>query len=317
MRDRYTVTITDYRGARHFNLSQLMRRVLGAFGTVITLGFVIGALSIYMLSTKVAGLNSDLQTLEDYQAHIKQQNQELLHKQKMLLSAVDEKVEALGRMSDELGDLEILIGLKPEQASTISERLDTANLTAQQKRLMLESIPSGYPLQKTRLTSKFGMRVHPVLNRKAMHGGLDMSASVGTPVFATASGVVEWAAPHKSSGLGNMIKLNHNYGFSSTYGHLNKILVRSGDYVQRGDLIGHTGNTGMSSAPHLHYEIRYLHRRLNPKPFTEWSFENYDVLFEHEGHIQWDSLAESVRKAVSSPERLLLQGQPKLSVISN
>ncbi len=317
MRDRYTVTITDYRGARHFNLSQLMRRVLGAFGTVVTLGFVIGALSIYMLSTKVSGLNSDLQTLEDYQAHIKQQNQELLRKQKMLLSAVDEKVEALERMSDELGDLEILIGLKPEQASTISERLDTANLTAQQKRLMLESIPSGYPLQQTRLTSKFGMRVHPVLNRKAMHGGLDMSASVGTPVFATASGVVEWAAPHKSSGLGNMIKLNHNYGFSSTYGHLNKILVRSGDYVQRGDLIGHTGNTGMSSAPHLHYEIRYLHRRLNPKPFTEWSFENYDVLFEHEGHIQWDSLAESVRKAVSSPERLLLQGQPKLSVISN
>lgn len=317
MRDRYTVTITDYRGARHFNFSQLMRRVLGAFGTVVTLGFIAGAFAIYMLSTKVAALNSDLQTLEDYQAHIKQQNQELLRKQKTLLSAVDEKVEALGRMSDELGDLEILIGLKPEQESTLSERLDSASLTAQQKRVMLESIPSGYPLQKTRLTSNFGMRVHPVLNRKALHGGLDMSAAIGTPVYATASGVVEWAAPHESSGLGNMIKLNHNYGFSSTFGHLNKILVRSGDYVQRGDLIGHTGNSGLSSAPHLHYEIRYLHRRLDPKPFTEWSFENYDVLFEREGHIQWDSLAESIKKAVSGPERLLLQGQPKLSVISN
>ncbi|MBN51841.1 MAG: peptidase M23 [Spongiibacteraceae bacterium] len=317
MRDRYTVTITDYRGARHFNFSQLMRRVLGAFGTVVTLGFIAGAFSIYMLSSKVATLNADLQTLEDYQAHIKHQNQELLRKQKGLLSAVDEKVEALGRMSDELGDLEILIGLKPEPASTLTERLDSASLTAQQKRMMLESIPSGYPLRQTRLTSSFGMRVHPVLNRKAMHGGLDMSAAIGTPIYATASGVVEWAAPHKSSGLGNMVKLNHNYGFSSTFGHLNKILVRVGDYVQRGDLIGHTGNSGMRSAPHLHYEIRYLHRRLDPKPFTEWSFENYDVLFEHEGHIQWDSLAESVRKAVSSPERLLSQGQPKLSAISN
>ncbi len=317
MRDRFTVTITDYRGARHFNFSQLMRRMLGAFGTVVTLGFIVGALSIYMLSSKVAALNADLRTLEDYQAHIKKQNQELLHKQKMLLSAVDEKVEALGRMSDELGDLEILIGLKPQQTSTIAERLDTATLTAQQKRVMLQSIPSGYPLKDTRLTSKFGMRMHPVLNKKALHGGLDMSAATGTPIYATADGVVEWAAPHKRSGLGNMIKLNHNYGFSSTYGHLSKILVRSGDYVQRGDLIGHTGNSGMSAAPHLHYEIRYLHRRLDPKPFTEWSFENYDVLFEREANIQWDSLAESVRKAVSSPERLLLQGQPQLSVISN
>ncbi|MFT5576212.1 MAG: murein DD-endopeptidase MepM/ murein hydrolase activator NlpD [Bermanella sp.] len=317
MRDRYTVTVTDYRGARHFNLSQLMGRMLGAFGTVVTLGFIAGAFAIYLLSSKVATLNSDLQTLEDYQAHIKIQNQELLHKQKILLSAVDEKVEALGRMSDELGDLEILIGLKPEQASTLSERLDSASLTAQQKRTMLESIPSGLPLRQTHLTSNYGMRIHPILNRKAMHGGLDMSAALGTPIYATANGVVEWAAPHKSSGLGNMVKLNHNYGFSSTFGHLSKILVRSGDYVQRGDLIGQTGNTGMSSAPHLHYEIRYLHRRLNPKPFTEWSFENYDVLFKNEGHIQWDSLAESVRKAVGSPERLLLQGQPKLSVISN
>lgn len=317
MRDRYTVTITDYRGARHFNLSQLMRRILGALGTAVTLGLVVGAFAIYMLSSKVAALNSDLRTLEDYQAHIKQQNQELLRKQKNLLAAVDDKVSKLSRMSDELGDLEILIGLKPQPATTLSERLDTASLTAQQKRLMLESIPSGYPLRETRLTSGFGMRVHPVLNRKALHGGLDMSAGIGTPVYATASGVVEWAAPHESSGLGNMIKLNHNYGFSSTFGHLSKTLVKVGDYVQRGELIGHTGNTGMSAAPHLHYEIRYLHRRLDPKPFTQWSFENYDVLFEQAEHIQWDSLAESVRKAVSSPERLLSPGQPKLSAISN
>ncbi|WP_372748197.1 M23 family metallopeptidase [Litorivivens sp.] len=317
MRDRYTVTITDYRGARHFNFSQLMRRILGAVGTVVTLGFVAGGLSIYFLSAKVAALNSNLQSLEEYQAHIKYQNQQLLNKQRSLLHAVDEKAAALTKVHEELGDLEILIGLKPEPNSTIGERLDTANITAQQKRLMLESIPSGMPLQDTRLTSKYGMRMHPVLNRKAMHGGLDMSAAIGTPIFATASGVVEWAAPHKSSGLGNMIKLNHNYGFSSTYGHLSKILVKTGDYVQRGDLIGHTGNTGMSSAPHLHYEVRYLHRRLDPKPFTEWSFENYDVIFERAEHIKWESLAESVRKAVISPERLLLQAEPRLSVISN
>jgi murein DD-endopeptidase MepM/ murein hydrolase activator NlpD len=317
MRDRYTVTITDYRGARHFNLSQLMRRMLGAVGTLVTLGFVLGAFAIYMLSTKVSALNSDLKMLENYQAHIKDQNLQLLRKQKSLLHAVEQKADALTRMSDELGDLEILIGLKPQTANTIADRLDSATLTAQQKRLMLESIPSGLPLKQTRLTSGYGMRVHPVLNRKALHGGLDMSAQIGTPIYATANGVVEWAAPHKSSGLGNMIKLNHNYGFSSTFGHLNKILVNVGDYVQRGDLIGHTGNTGMSSAPHLHYEIRYLHRRLDPKPFTDWSFENYDVLFEREENIKWDSLAESVRKAVISPERLLLQAEPKLSAISN
>lgn len=317
MRERYIITVTDYRGARHYTLTQLMRRMIAGVAGLLAVVFLGGTLIIYGLSHRVSSLNSEVGSLRQHQSEIRRKNQALISEQGELQQAVQQKAEALAQLSDNLDQIEMLIGLKPEPEQNLLQRLDTASLTAHEKRLMLESIPSGMPLQDTRLTSKYGMRMHPVLNRKAMHGGLDMSAAIGTPIFATASGVVEWAAPHKSSGLGNMIKLNHNYGFSSTYGHLSKILVKTGDYVQRGDLIGHTGNTGMSSAPHLHYEVRYLHRRLDPKPFTEWSFENYDVIFERAEHIKWESLAESVRKAVISPERLLLQAEPRLSVISN
>ncbi len=317
MRERYIITVTDYRGARHYTLTQLMRRMIAGVAGLLAVVFLGGTLIIYGLSHRVSSLNSEVGSLRQHQSEIRRKNQALISEQGELQQAVQQKAEALAQLSDNLDQIEMLIGLKPEPEQNLLQRLDTASLTAHEKRLMLESIPSGYPLRNVHLTSGFGMRRHPVLDRSAMHGGVDMRAKRGTPVYATADGVAEWAALHKRSGLGKMIKLVHNYGFSTTYAHLDNIEIKVGDYVRRGDLIGHTGNTGISSAPHLHYEVRHLHRRLDPKPFMEWSIENYDVLFTREEHVKWESLAEIVRKAASSPERQWSQGEPALSAILN
>lgn len=313
MRHRYQITITDYRGARHFTLTQVMRRALAGALAVLALVFVGGSLMIHALSSKVGSLNQEVHELQELHDSIKSDNARLIAERTRLEDEVEDKARALLAISDELDQIEMLIGLQPEPERPLFQRLDTASQTAFEKRLMLQSIPSGYPVESSRVTSSFGMRRHPIEDRKAMHGGVDLRAQRGTPVYASADGVVEWGSKHHNSGLGKMVKLVHNYGFSTIYGHLDEIKVDVGSYVKRGDLLGYSGNTGASTAPHLHYEVRYLQRRLDPEPFLKWSMEDYDVLFAKEDRVQWESLAEIVRKTASVPERPSLQQAPSWS----
>ncbi|QOC23522.1 M23 family metallopeptidase [Wenzhouxiangella sp. AB-CW3] len=307
MRHRYQITITDYRGARHFTLSQLMRRTLAGIVAGLALIFLGGSLMIHMLAGKVGSLNAEVDELQALHDTIASSNAALLSERAQLQDEVEDKARALSAISAEIDQIEILVGLQPEPERPLVQRIDTASQTAFEKRLMLESIPSGYPVESGRVTSSFGMRRHPIHDRMAKHGGVDLRAPRGTPIYATADGLVEWAAKHHNSGLGKMVKLIHNYGFSTVYGHLDEIKVESGSYVKRGQLLGYSGNTGASTAPHLHYEVRYLQRRLDPAPFLQWSLEDYDVLFTKEDRVQWESLAEVVRRTASVPERPSLQ----------
>lgn len=307
MRDRQIITITDYRGSRHYTLSQLMRRVLLGMGAALGLFILTGSLVLYVMTHKVSALKGQLQSLNQYHSSIEEKNNLLLAEQQRLLNSVREKSDELSLLSDEVGEIEMMIGLKPEPELNLHERIDTASQTAMEKRLMLQSIPSGYPVPDHGVTSRFGVRQHPVRGEETFHWGADLKAERGTAVYATAEGVVEWAAMNKDSGLGKMVKLNHNYGFSTIYGHLDKIGVKAGQYVRKGDLLGYSGNTGVTSGPHLHYEVRYLQRRLDPAPFLSWSLDNYDSLFAQEERVQWESLAEVVRRTASVPERLLSQ----------
>ena len=316
MRDHYRITITNYSGAKHYTVTQLMRRYMAGLGILLGTCFLGGFLAILFMSTRLGMLNTEVAELQQYQAKIKSENSVLMAEQRRLQQTVDEKVAALSTMTDELGSIETMIGLTPDPDIALYQRLDTASQTASEKHHMLNAIPSGYPLSNAFVTSRYGMRNHPVLGKMALHGGADLRAAVGTPVYATADGVVEWAGMN-TSGFGNMIKLSHNFGFVTVFGHLSKSSVAMGDYVRQGDLIGYTGNTGLSSAPHLHYEVRYLHRRLAPGPFMEWSWENYDVLFTREEQIKWDSLAKTLRKQMAAPERRWSQLAPRLPATSS
>jgi len=313
MRQRYHVTISDYRGSRHFTLNQLVRRVIAGAASGLAVVMVAGAASILLLSGQVGSLNDEVDELAAEKESIRAEKEHLAEQRRKLEAEVRQRSRELAVLGTEVQRIETLVGLEPAGERPLVQRIDTAAQTAFEKRLMLRSIPSGYPVQSARVTSDFGMRRHPIHDREALHGGVDLRAKRGTPIYATADGVVEWAAVHQSSGLGKMVKLIHNYGFSTIYGHLDDIEVASGSYVKRGDLLGYSGNTGQSAAPHLHYEVRYLQRRLDPSPFMRWSLEEYDVLFSEEDRVQWESLTEVVRTAANTPERPSLQQVQSLS----
>ena len=145
-------------------------------------------------------------------------------------------------------------------AASSTKNSGLANIAA---RVM--SIPSRSPLEGLHFSSDFGMRIHPVLGGARMHKGIDLSSPIGTPVFATADGVVGRADWFSSYGL--YIQIEHGGDLETRYGHLSRLNVAEGQQVRKGDLIGYVGTTGRSTGPHLHYEVRVEGVAVNPVPY--------------------------------------------------
>lgn len=134
------------------------------------------------------------------------------------------------------------------------------------KAKLLASIPAIQPISNEDLRhqpSGFGWRTHPIYKTPEFHPGMDFSAPQGTEIFATGDGVVE-RADASAQGYGNHVVINHGYGYETLYGHMSKIAVKSGQQVKRGQLIGYVGSTGLSTAPHVHYEVHKNEQIVNP-----------------------------------------------------
>ncbi len=155
---------------------------------------------------------------------------------------------------------------------------------AGEKEEMLRSIPAILPIATkdlTRIASGYGLRIHPVYKISKFHSGMDFTAPLGTEIYASGDGIVE-EATRSRRGMGNCITLNHGFGYSSVYGHLDNFNVRPGQKVHRGDVIGYVGNTGMSVAPHLHYEIKLNGLNVDPVNyfFNDLTAAEYEKMIE-------------------------------------
>lgn len=147
-----------------------------------------------------------------------------------------------------------------------SKSFDEVFSMAKNKEKMLASIPAIQPIKNKdlrRVGSHFGTRLDPFYKVKKFHEGIDFTSAIGTPVFATGNGTVTEAGRNQG-GYGNMIEINHGYSYRTVYAHLSRIFVRPGQKVQRGQVIGYVGNTGKSTSPHLHYEVRKNNVAVNP-----------------------------------------------------
>ncbi len=159
------------------------------------------------------------------------------------------------------------------QLTLQSKSLDTMLSLASERDKMYASIPALKPVREDKLKRKitamsgFGMRMHPILKVRKMHAGIDFTAPSGTAVQASGNGKIVKIS-RKKTGYGNHIIVDHGYGYKTLYAHLSKIDVKHGEQVTRGQKIGEIGNSGTSTAPHLHYEVRYKGRALDPIHFV-------------------------------------------------
>ncbi|WP_429815414.1 M23 family metallopeptidase [Ensifer sp. B1-9] len=147
--------------------------------------------------------------------------------------------------------------------------LDTALLELERTRAQVRALPFGNPSPASDITSDFGNRLDPFLGRLALHAGIDFRATVGTRIRSAAPGTVTNAG--LTGGYGNMVEIDHGNGVSSRYAHLSTILVKVGDKVTEGEVIAKSGNTGRSTGPHLHYEIRLNGEAVDPMRFLDAS----------------------------------------------
>ncbi len=138
---------------------------------------------------------------------------------------------------------------------------------------MFKHLPAIKPCDGPYSINGFGMRIHPVLGVWRIHEGIDILHEDGTPVYAAGDAAVHFAGTTRS-GYGRVIELDHGYGYSTLYAHLSSVLVKEGQKVQRGELIGRVGRSGLVSGPHLHYEVRLNGRRQNP---VDYFFDDVDA----------------------------------------
>jgi murein DD-endopeptidase MepM/ murein hydrolase activator NlpD len=163
------------------------------------------------------------------------------------------------------------IDMLARQLTIQSFSLDTLQNLANNQQKMLASLPSIKPVREDKLQksinllSGFGYRIHPVYKVRKFHAGVDFPARIGTAIQSTGDGVVAEASWHQ--GYGNCVKISHGYGYETWYAHMYRMNVRPGEKVKKGQKIGEVGDTGLSTAPHLHYEVHYKGNPINPINF--------------------------------------------------
>ncbi|MDX2432473.1 MAG: M23 family metallopeptidase [Bacteroides sp.] len=162
------------------------------------------------------------------------------------------------------------------QSTSFDEVIEMAG----SKEERLAARPAIQPISRkdlTRFGSSFGMRFHPILKVVRPHEGIDLSARLGTSIYATADGKVLQAG-YRAGGFGKKVLLDHGFGYRTLYGHCNEVLVKPGQFVKRGEVIARVGSTGLSKAPHLHYEVHVNGRPVDPINYyaNDLSLEEFD-----------------------------------------
>ena len=193
--------------------------------------------------------------------------------------------EQLAQMtnSELAADLSLKVDLLEKEIYVQAKSDDEVAQMAKEQEIRMENIPAIQPVMNKdlkRVASGYGMRIDPVYHVRKFHQGMDFTAPTGTEVFATGNAKVDFAG--WKQGYGNTVILDHGYGYKTLYAHLYKTLVRKGQKVRRSDIIALVGNTGKSTGPHLHYEVRLNNKPVDPRNyyFYDLSPEEYDQMIQ-------------------------------------
>ncbi len=326
MKNRFIITISDIHGSKQYSVHEIIKKVI--FFAVMTFVLIGIATFLYIqfLNNSVESLKVETNQFREKVLKLraesdilKSENDTLNLLKEKLLKHIEDNRDTLASMNEQLREVEEIIGIGPDMNASFDDRVEQARIheekkkqeivenlhdalqkekvTAIQKTLLLNSIPNGKPLHYKRIASNFGYRIHPVTHKKSFHAGLDLPAKHGTPIYAPASGVVVYAA--KKGAYGNFMLITHSYGFKTAYGHLSRFAVKSGEYVTKGQKIAYVGSTGRSTGPHLHYEIRYLTKWLDPKKFMFLDLDNINEISDKITQVNWNSILKQTERLIT------------------
>ncbi|MCK4837995.1 MAG: peptidoglycan DD-metalloendopeptidase family protein [Desulfobulbaceae bacterium] len=280
MDPRLHIIVSSEQGhAKTFVISKpVLKRILTAISIIFVISTIAGitySIENYNLKGKINNLESNVSTLstekDDLQYHVTS----LENKAKAQLTGAYGELNQRSQVIDSI--LSVLDISSPSSnenpgqnqggpfTKLSDESLENLILKVDRDIQTIQPIPLGYPVDAKRLTSKFGKRVDPINGRNGFHDGIDFSGTMGSEVRATADGKI--IARGRNATYGWYVKIDHGNDFMTMYAHNSKILAPWGTEVKRGDVISLLGNTGRSTGPHLHYEVRYKNRPIDPAKF--------------------------------------------------
>jgi murein DD-endopeptidase MepM/ murein hydrolase activator NlpD len=238
-------------------LSCLLFSIIGA-GYIVSIG--VNTIEYYGMRSKLSYLSSQFSELKIVMSSLKKADAEFskllsLKSKKTILEESD--IENTGSLNIEL--------LKKQVSETIQSVSEIRKYIEEQKNIYYAT-PTGWPLKGT-INSGFGLREHPISEKEMFHSGIDIGASIGTPIKATAGGIVSFSSWHNDSGY--IVVLEHGHGFTTVYAHNRDNRVKVGQKVKRGEVIGISGSTGATTGPHLHYEVWKNGKPINPASFLK------------------------------------------------
>jgi murein DD-endopeptidase MepM/ murein hydrolase activator NlpD len=220
----------------------------------------VNTIEYYGMKKKLSYVSSQFSELRIVMHSLKKADAEFskllsLKSKKNILEQAD--VENTGSLNIEL--------LKKQVSETIQSVSEIRQYIEEQKNIYL-STPTGWPMMGA-VNSGFGLRIHPISGGRISHSGIDIGASIGTPIKATADGIVSFSSWHNDSG--NIVVLEHGHGFTTVYAHNKENRVKVGQKVKRGEVIAVSGSTGATTGPHLHYEVWKNKRPIDPASFLK------------------------------------------------
>ncbi|HEX5045336.1 MAG TPA: M23 family metallopeptidase [Candidatus Polarisedimenticolaceae bacterium] len=282
----YTIFILPHAHARFRKLHLSRNFVAVSFG-VLALGLIGGGLAPHLLF-KVQAQSVVLSDLEAENRALRDHRDRFDTALEQMAQRLDQVESEASRLARELGVKDLptarpaaggaLVTYKENDPRVVDEEIqalgnrlqaldlsfDTIDQAWQERAKVLACTPSLLPVSGF-FSDGFGWRKDPITGQRAFHEGMDIVAETGSPVRAPADGIV--VAAGRNSSYGKAVDLSHGYGLASRFGHLSAILVRPGDKVKRGDVIGRVGSTGRSTGPHLHYEVFKEGRQVNPRRY--------------------------------------------------
>ncbi len=239
-------------------------------------------------------------------------SEELLHNEN-IQSAIMTRLNVLANVLEQKKTNDIFaspqfVGFNSASSYEYKEVFGVLDNEIHRRARVLYALPSGTPLAKdTYISSSYGVRIHPLRNYRQFHHGIDLPIRMRDSVVATSPGTVTFTG--YKGGYGKVVILEHAYGFSTVYGHLDEYLVSKGDVVQKGEQIALGGNTGISTGPHVHYEVRYLDKPINPYLFYNWNLVNYNKIFLTIKSVKWEPIIAAILQQQDKEGlRLSLQG---------
>ena len=292
MKNRLIITVSDIKGTKSYNIHQFVKKILVSI-VLITL-LILGG-SFWFISY----LNEEVDTVKKNKETefkiLNEKEEKLLAQNKLYSIQIKNKVNDIDELNQKLDEIHTIIGVGKDATKDEITKKTLSAIDLNKKKYTLRVIPSGKPLDKIKTSSNFGYRINPITKRKQFHRGLDLAAPRKTPIRATADGIVEYVQPKNVGDYGRVIKISHNYGFKTVFGHMSKTYPKVGDIVKKGQIIGLVGSSGRSTGPHLHYEIKYASTLLSPKNFINWNLKTYESIFKKERKVEWESLINLIK----------------------